>query len=116
MTQNIQKIKTQNKDSYELLETSISTLADTLENYTLSEIEVLKKLETNLVTGLTSTEANHRIKVFGPNELDKAQPESIFSKIKEQFEDLLVRLLLIAAIVSFLVSQFGIFLKKSFLN
>ena len=115
MNNKSQKNKAQNKESYELLQTASSSLADNLESYMLSEIEILKKLETNLVNGLTSTEANHRLRVFGPNELDKAEPESLFSKIKEQFEDLLVRLLLLAAIISFVVSQFGNFYERIFL-
>ena len=47
-----------------------------------------------------------RIAKFGTNELDKKEKESIWEKIKEQFEDKLVRMLLLAAVVSFVVSQF----------
>lgn len=67
----------------------------------------LKELATDVVKGLTSAEARDRLEKYGPNELDKEEPESIWEKIKEQFEDLLVRLLLMAAVVSFIVSQFG---------
>jgi len=38
------------------------------------------------------------------NELDKKEKESVWDKIKEQFEDLLVRILLAAATISFLIA------------
>eukprot|EP00331_Platyophrya_macrostoma_P007514 CAMPEP_0176423202 /NCGR_PEP_ID=MMETSP0127-20121128/10150_1 /TAXON_ID=938130 /ORGANISM="Platyophrya macrostoma, Strain WH" /LENGTH=1036 /DNA_ID=CAMNT_0017804121 /DNA_START=15 /DNA_END=3125 /DNA_ORIENTATION=- len=74
--------------------------------HTYSEAQTLKELDTDATKGLTSQQAEERLKKFGPNELDKEEPESIWEKIKEQFEDLLVRLLLLAAVVSFVVSQF----------
>lgn len=43
---------------------------------------------------------------YGTNELEKEEKESIWEKIKEQFEDNLVRMLLLAAVVSFVISQF----------
>lgn len=36
----------------------------------------------------------------------KKEKESIWEKIKEQFADVLVRILILAAVVSFVVSQF----------
>jgi magnesium-transporting ATPase (P-type) len=44
---------------------------------------------------------------YGPNQLEKEEEESLFEKIKEQFEDLLVRILLLAAIVSFVIAITG---------
>ena len=41
---------------------------------------------------------------YGPNELEKEEKESIWEKIKEQFEDNLVRMLLLAAVISFVIS------------
>ena len=43
----------------------------------------------------------------GLNELPAEETESLWEKIKEQFEDILVRILLMAAVVSYLVSLFG---------
>lgn len=43
---------------------------------------------------------------YGANELEKEEKESIWEKIKEQFEDNLVRILLLAAVISFVISQF----------
>ena len=76
--------------------------------YAYDEARTLKELQTDAVNGLSQHEAKDRLEKYGLNELDKEEPESIWEKIKEQFEDILVRLLLLAAIVSFAVSQFGI--------
>lgn len=40
------------------------------------------------------------------NELEKEEKESIWEKIKEQFSDNLVRILLLAAFISFVISNF----------
>jgi magnesium-transporting ATPase (P-type) len=69
--------------------------------------DVLRQLETNEKTGLTQAEAEKRLKEYGPNELDKEEEESIWEKIKEQFEDILVRILLLSAIISFVFAVTG---------
>jgi magnesium-transporting ATPase (P-type) len=38
--------------------------------------------------------------------LEKEEAESIWEKIRAQFEDILVRMLLMAAVISFVISQF----------
>jgi P-type Ca2+ transporter type 2C len=73
---------------------------------------VLKNFDTNAKTGLTAVQAAEKLQKFGPNELSKPEGESLFDKIKEQFEDLLVRILLAAAVISFVVSFFGNFLFR----
>lgn len=80
----------------------------TEDNYhSLDGNELAKVLGTKLDTGLTTAEAEERLRKHGANELQKEEPESLWQKIKEQFEDLLVRLLLGAAVISFLIAQFG---------
>lgn len=44
---------------------------------------------------------------FGSNELDEEDEESLWEKIKEQFEDLLARILLLAATISFIIAISG---------
>ena len=41
---------------------------------------------------------------YGLNELEKEEEESLWEKIKEQFEDLLARILLVAATISFIIA------------
>jgi magnesium-transporting ATPase (P-type) len=75
--------------------------------HTLTVDAIVKDLGTDLSKGLSSEKARELLGVHGPNELSKPEGESIWDKIKEQFEDLLVRILLAAAVISFVVSFFG---------
>lgn len=74
--------------------------------HTLSTDDTLKHFDTDLKEGLSSSKVQALQAKFGHNELEKEAPESLFDKIKEQFEDILVRLLLISAVISFLISLF----------
>jgi magnesium-transporting ATPase (P-type) len=77
-----------------------------LKFHKMSGNEVLKALKTDMKTGLSSAEAEGRLQRYGLNELEKEEKESIWEKIKQQFEDILVRLLLLAAVISFGISWF----------
>jgi magnesium-transporting ATPase (P-type) len=68
---------------------------------------VVRELGTNLKTGLTEAEAESRLAKYGHNELEKGEEESLWDKIKESFEDLLVRILLLAAVISFIIALIG---------
>ena len=73
----------------------------------MSVDEVLRQLKVDQKTGLTKKEARARVKEYGPNELDAEDEESLWEKIKEQFEDLLARILLLAATISFIIALTG---------
>ncbi len=75
--------------------------------FCLTVSETLNHFSTSLTKGLSSSEIQSLQKTHGFNELDKEEPESLFQKIKEQFEDILVRLLLLSAVVSFVISVFS---------
>jgi magnesium-transporting ATPase (P-type) len=69
--------------------------------------DVVKGLDTSLERGLTQAEAEKRLKEYGQNQLEKEEEESLWDKIKESFEDLLVRILLLAAVISFIIAIVG---------
>ena len=56
--------------------------------------------------GLGEAEAERRLEKYGPNELKKAEPTSLLAMILEQFDDTLVKILLLAACVSFVLAFF----------
>lgn len=74
------------------------------EYHKLTDEELREKLDTNFQTGLHEKEVSVRREKYGPNELEEEEKESFWDKIKEQFEDRMVRLLLLAAAISFVVS------------
>jgi len=75
--------------------------------YKMGFEEVVKELGSDLTKGLTSADANDRLKKYGTNELAKEEEKSLLARIIESFEDLLVRILLIAATISFVIALTG---------
>ncbi|XVF76558.1 hypothetical protein PTKIN_Ptkin13bG0275400 [Pterospermum kingtungense] len=57
-------------------------------------------------SGLSSAEVENRRGNYGYNELEKHEGQSIWSLILEQFNDTLVRILLVAAVVSFVLAWY----------
>ncbi|KAK6231502.1 hypothetical protein SCA6_001575 [Theobroma cacao] len=68
--------------------------------------ECEKRYQVNKKLGLSSAEVENRRKIYGYNELEKHEGQSIWSLILEQFNDTLVRILLVAAVVSFVLAWF----------
>ena len=73
----------------------------------MSTDQVLTHFKSDLKKGLTTEEAARRLAEHGPNELEEEEGESLWEKIKEQFEDLLVQILLGAATISFIFACIG---------
>ena len=67
--------------------------------YTQGEEEVLKSLDTS-IDGLSITQAKERLDAYGYNELDEGEKRSLFSKFIDQFKDLMIIILLVAAALS----------------
>ena len=67
--------------------------------------EVSKKLKTNINIGLSEEEAQKRFERYGPNNLKEKKKESIFVKFIKQFNDFMIITLIIAAIISAVVSK-----------
>lgn len=70
-----------------------------------TDLQLKASLETDFQNGLHEHVAKERQAKYGPNELEEEEGETFWDKIKEQFEDRMVRLLLMAAVVSFVVSM-----------
>ena len=73
--------------------------------HTLSPEEIIKEFKSDEKEGLTNTEALKRLKKYGANVLpEKREPPTIF-KFIEQFQNVLVIILLIAVAVSTFVGE-----------
>ncbi len=75
--------------------------------YEHSPTQVLNKLNVKADTGLSSSEAEERSKQYGRNELHGSKRINPFALFFNQFKDVLVIVLIIAALVSFGVSLIG---------
>ena len=71
--------------------------------------ECLDHYETNLSSGLSEKEAQRRLTINGPNELEKEKPTPMWKLVLEQFDDYLVKILLVSAAFSFVLA-IGIFM------
>lgn len=73
--------------------------------HTLKKEEVLKNLNTNEKEGLSEQEVKNRQERDGKNKLEEKKKESIFIKFIKQFNDFMIIILIIASIISAIVSK-----------
>jgi Ca2+ transporting ATPase len=74
--------------------------------WTKSTDDALAELSVAVAEGLSDEEVEKRREQHGWNELPADEGKSLWELILEQFEDLLVRILLLAAIISFILAWF----------
>ena len=72
------------------------------QSFNIHEIE--RKFRTNIEEGLTKEEVIARQKEFGENKLEEQKKEGLFVRFLKQFNDFMIIILIIAAIISALVS------------
>ncbi|XP_076911173.1 calcium-transporting ATPase 4, endoplasmic reticulum-type-like [Bidens hawaiensis] len=68
--------------------------------------ECEEKYKVDRKTGLSDAEVEKRLKMYGLNELEKHEGQSVFRLILDQFNDTLVRILLVAAVISFVLAWY----------
>jgi Ca2+ transporting ATPase len=68
--------------------------------------EVLDYFGTDSEKGLTDEQVKRNQEKYGPNELPAEEGKALWQLILEQFDDLLVKILLLAAIISFVLALF----------
>ena len=71
---------------------------------TISVRETCERLKTNSVNGLTKDEAEERIKKYGENKLTEKKKEGMMAKFIKQFNDFMIIILIIAALISAIMS------------
>lgn len=67
--------------------------------------EVKQKLKTNYQYGLTNEEVEKRFQEYGENKLEDKHKESLIVKFFKQFNDFMIIILIIASIVSAVISK-----------
>lgn len=73
--------------------------------HTLRKDEVIKKLNTNEKNGLSDEEVKVRQEKDGKNKLQEKKKDSFLIKFLKQFNDFMIIILIIASIVSAVVSK-----------
>lgn len=75
--------------------------------YSKTKDQILTDLKTNEQSGLTADGVNERLQQFGPNELAAKQKRTLWQRIFAQINDILVYVLLIAALISAFVGEWA---------
>ena len=65
---------------------------------------IVKQLESNAETGLTSEQVKERAEKYGPNKLKDKKKKTWAGRFFEQFKDAMIIILIMAAIVSFVIA------------
>ena len=73
--------------------------------HTLSTKEVERKMGTNLQLGLSHRQVEERREKYGANQLEEQKKKSIIIKFLEQFKDFMIIILLIASVISAVVTK-----------
>jgi P-type Ca2+ transporter type 2C len=73
--------------------------------FTKSNENVVAELNTDILTGLTTIEAEKRLATVGANEFTQHKKPSIFMLLFEQINSLLIYILIVAAIISIVVGE-----------
>lgn len=68
--------------------------------HTLSIGDTLRKLGSNISTGLNSKEVEKRFNTYGKNKLNEKKKENIFIRFLKQFNDFMIIILIIASVIS----------------
>lgn len=69
--------------------------------YSKNSYEIIKELSSNEVNGLSSNEAKSRLEKNGLNKLQGKKKKSMFQLFLAQINDVMIYILLIAAIIFF---------------
>ncbi len=68
------------------------------------QAELLSGLQTSLEKGLSSQQAARRLQQYGENKLDEKKKKTNLQRFLEQFKDVMIIILLVAAVVSFVIA------------
>ena len=69
--------------------------------------EVVTRLDTDLTVGLTEAVAAERLLTLGPNQLQEAEPPAWWWKLLRQFQELVIWILLAAAVISVAIGEWA---------
>jgi Ca2+-transporting ATPase len=72
--------------------------------HSTSRDEVLKSLSTDSTKGLSSEQVGSLRSEFGENKLSEKKKKSTFARFMDQFKDVMIIILIIAAVISFVVA------------
>ncbi|MBQ3116407.1 MAG: calcium-translocating P-type ATPase, PMCA-type [Clostridia bacterium] len=73
-------------------------------NFTVPKEDLLKTLNTNHERGLSLEQVTALKEQYGPNKLNQKKKKSLFMRFLDQFKDVMILILIAAAVVSFVIA------------
>jgi Ca2+-transporting ATPase len=73
--------------------------------HSVSIDDAVARMGSHLVNGLSPAEAGRRLREYGPNTLQAARPTAWYTVLVRQFTDVLIFILLVAAVISLAVGE-----------
>ena len=73
--------------------------------HTLDLTDLVRKLRSNINYGITNEEAKQRLEKYGKNKIEDKKRETFFIKFIKQFNDIMIIILIISAMVSAIVTK-----------
>jgi len=77
-----------------------------LSAYQQTAVDVLKELQVDAETGLTGSEIKKRLVEYGENTIRESRKKNNLHRFIEQFKDIMILILIAAAVISFFVSLY----------
>lgn len=74
--------------------------------HTIDISDLVRKLNSNLLYGITEEEAKVRLEKYGKNRFKDKKRESTFVKFIRQFNDIMIIILIVSAVISALITKF----------
>ena len=78
-----------------------------MEHYSMNVLQAAQALEVNPEKGLTAAQAQQRLQRHGPNALAEPPKTPMWVRFLMQFKDVMIAILLVAALISLFVSEEG---------
>lgn len=72
--------------------------------YDINADEVVQNLSSNVSTGLSNDQVSQKLKEFGSNKLREKKKKTTFQRFIDQFKDVMILILIGAAIISFIIA------------
>jgi len=69
-----------------------------------SRTDVLEALGSNMEKGLTAEKAEQLLKEYGPNKLNEKKKKTMAQRFLDQFKDVMILILIVAAVISFVIA------------
>lgn len=74
--------------------------------FSKSSEEILQEFDVNSGVGLSNQEAQTRLEKYGPNQLKSKPPKSVFKMLLAQLQDMLIYVLIAAALITFVIGEY----------